>query len=225
MHFRVDIMEKISDLIGKTFGKLTVIEQAPTDARGARRWVCQCECGKQTVALSSNLTSGQTKNCGCIKQNDLTGKKIGRLTFLGRSDKYGSRGKRKTRLWECRCDCGAITYKATDVLTNPDISMCQNCAGKYAIEKSRIAAGYVDGTQISRIMNVDPKSDSISGIRGVYYERKTGKYRASLQFRGKTYSFGTYSTPEEAAEARRLGEFSIFGEFLEEIEYRCKDTK
>ena len=58
----------------------------------------------------------------------------------------------------------------------------------------------------------------------MYYDRKTGKYRARLQFKGKTYSFGTYSTPEEAAEARRLGEFNIFGEFLEEIEYRSKET-
>lgn len=217
-------MKEFSSLIGKRFGKLTVIEQAASNSRGARRWVCQCECGNQTVVLSSNLTRGHTKSCGCIKQNDLTGKKIGSLTVLGRSDKYGSRGKRKTQLWECRCDCGAITYKATDVLTNPDISMCYNCAGKYAIEKSRTAAGYVDGTQISRIKNIDPESDNISGIRGVYYDRKTGKYRARLQFKGKTYSFGTYSTPEEAAEARRLGEFNIFGEFLEEIEYRSKET-
>ncbi len=217
-------MKEYSSLVGKTFGKLAVIEQASSNAKGARRWVCQCECGNQTVVLSSNLTRGYTKSCGCIKQNDLTGKKIGSLTVFGRSDKYGSRGKRKTQLWECRCECGAITYKATDVLTNPDLSMCSNCAGKYAIEKSRIAAGYVDGTQISRIKNIDPKSDNISGVRGVYYDKKTGKYRARLQFKGKTYSFGTYSTPEEAAEARRLGELNVFGEFLEEIEYRSKET-
>lgn len=218
-------MRKFPSLIGQKFGKLTVIDQAPSNAQGARRWICRCECGKQCTVLSSNLNSGHTKSCGCIKQNDLTGQKIGSLTVLGRSEKYGSRGKRKTQLWECLCDCGKITYKATDVLTNPDISMCSDCAAKYAIPKARAAAGYVDGTQISRIKNINPVSDNISGIKGVYYERRTGKYRARLQFKGKTYSFGAYSTPEEAAEARRLGEFNIFGEFLEDLEFKKKEDE
>ena len=205
-------------LIGKRYGTLTVIEQAEPSPAGQRRWLCKCDCGNSTITLTSNLTTGHTKSCGCIKLNDLTGQHIGMLTVLERSEQYGSRGARKTPLWKCRCDCGNITYKATDTLTNPDISMCADCAVKYAATKMRDSAGYVDGTQISRIKSDKLIATNTSGARGVYLERKTGKWRARLRFKGKTYSFGTYANFEDAVKARKEAEQLIYGEFLEQIE-------
>lgn len=101
------------DLCGQRFGKLTVIRRVEgTQSNRARAdsWLCRCDCGNESVVLGSNLVRGHTKSCGCIKLNDLTGQHIGSLTVLGRSDKYATRGKRRVRLWECKCDCGAITY-------------------------------------------------------------------------------------------------------------------
>lgn len=101
------------DLCGQRFGKLTVIRRVEgTQSNRARAdsWLCRCDCGNESVVLGSNLVRGHTKSCGCIKLNDLTGQHIGSLTVLGRSDKYATRGKRSVRLWECKCDCGAITY-------------------------------------------------------------------------------------------------------------------
>ena len=68
-------------------------------------------------------------------KKDLSGEKFGRLTVLARSDKRAPRGQRTVPLWECLCDCGAITYKATDILTNGANSMCGDCAKQYAAEK------------------------------------------------------------------------------------------
>ena len=123
-------MREFPSLIGKRFGKLTVVEQLPSTARGQRRWRCKCDCGGEHIATSGNLNSGRSTNCGCKKSPDLTGKVFGRLTVIGRSDKRNPRGARTTPMWECRCECGNITYKATDTLTNPDESMCQDCQGK-----------------------------------------------------------------------------------------------
>lgn len=149
-----------------------------------------------------------------IRQN-LTGKRIGRLTVLGLSEKRGSRGARTVPLWECKCDCGEITYKATDTLNNADTSMCNKCAQKYAAEKMRERAGFVDGTQITKLNNADKSSNNSSGIRGVYYDRKSNKWRARLRFKGKVMDFGSYYSINDAIEARKKAEESVFEEFLE----------
>ena len=139
-------MREWPNLIGEKYGTLTVIGQAPSTAKGQRRWVCRCDFGIEKIVMGSNLRRGTTVSCGCKHRNDLTGQRIGKLTVIERSDKYGSRGKRQTQLWKCQCDCGAITYKATDTLTNPDISMCQDCAAEYAITQARANLGFEGGT-------------------------------------------------------------------------------
>ena len=53
------------DEIGNTYGKLTVIDKAPsTDSR--TYWKCLCECGNITYALGGTLRSGMKKSCGCL---------------------------------------------------------------------------------------------------------------------------------------------------------------
>lgn len=208
-------MREWPNLIGEKFGMLTVIGRAPSTAKGQRRWICRCDCGIEKIVLGSNLKRGTTVSCGCKHKKDLTGQRIGKLTVIGRSDKYGSRGKRQTQLWECVCECGAITYKATDTLTNPDISMCQNCAAEYAITRARENLGFEGGTQITKIKNRSEASENLSGVRGVYLDRKTGKYRARLKFQGKLYNLGSYILLEDAVKARRRGEEEIFDTFLD----------
>jgi len=210
-------MRQWPSLIGNRYGALTVVEQAESSAAGHRRWVCRCDCGNSCIVLGSNLKRGTTVSCGCKKQRDLTGMHIGKLTVLERSDRYGSRGSRKQRLWKCRCDCGTITYKATDTLTNGSVSMCRECAGSDNAEKARAQAGFRGGTQISKITNISDTADNTSGVRGVYLDKKTGLYRARIKFQGKLYNLGTFSCLEDAVKARRLGEEKYFGAFLEEL--------
>ena len=151
-------------------------------------------------------------------KENLVGRRFGKLEVIGRSDRRGSRGARTVPLWECRCECGNITYKATDRLTNPELSMCNECVGKYAGEKMREKAGYVDGTQISRIKSDKPIATNTSGARGVYWDRNSGKWRARLRFKGKTYNFGSYANFDDAVKARKKAEEQIYGEFLEQID-------
>lgn len=200
--------------IGRRFGSYTVIADAEKTVGGRRRWLCRCDCGNVRSVLESNLKSGHSSSCGCKKSRDLAGCRVGRLTVLERSDQYASRGKRKVPLWKCRCDCGAVTYKATDTLTNPSQSMCCECAGKYAAAKARGAAGYMDGTQLSRITDLSPDSGNATRIRGVYYDPRNRKYRARLKLQGRMHNLGSFSTLEEAVSARRAAEEDIFGAFL-----------
>lgn len=52
------------DLLGKKFGKLTVIE----DTAGHMR-LCRCDCGKEVKVRAYHLTHGEAKSCGCSNGN------------------------------------------------------------------------------------------------------------------------------------------------------------
>lgn len=150
-------------------------------------------------------------------KENLIGRHFGKLEVIGRSDKRGSRGARTVPLWECRCECGNITYKATDTLTNHELSMCNDCVGKYAAKKMREKAGFVGGTQISRITSNNLIATNTSGVRGVYWDRRSGKWRARLRFKGKIYNFGSYVNFDDAVKARKEAEQQIYGEFLDQL--------
>lgn len=54
------------DLTGLKFGRLTAIRREGTARDGCVLWLCQCECGTETIVKSSNLMRHQTKSCGCL---------------------------------------------------------------------------------------------------------------------------------------------------------------
>ena len=211
-------MAKGPDLVGQRFGMVVVEQQLESDANGHRRWLCRCDCGNDYISNTSNLKHRSVVNCGCLNSLDLTDRVFGKLTVLGRSNKRSPRGARTAPMWECRCECGAITYKATDTLTNPDRSMCKECAGRENSKAARSSAGYVAGTQISRIKHQKLMPNNTSGYGGVYYESRTNRYRVRLRFQGKLMSFGYYERFEDAVKARQRAEEEIFGKFLETID-------
>ena len=55
--------ERGEDLIGKKFGKLTVVSLASISPR---KYLCDCECGGQAIVQPGNLKDGHTQSCGCI---------------------------------------------------------------------------------------------------------------------------------------------------------------
>ena len=57
------------NLIGKTFGRLTVVERSDRkDKSGSYYWFCDCECGTKHHEVSGKiLQQGRTLSCGCLK--------------------------------------------------------------------------------------------------------------------------------------------------------------
>ena len=61
------IPETVKDnKIGKRFGKLTVIEFSHIGKYRRSYWKCLCDCGGIVIKDSSNLTSGNSRSCGCL---------------------------------------------------------------------------------------------------------------------------------------------------------------
>jgi len=54
------------DITGHKYGKLTVLEKLSAyQASRTTKWLCRCDCGKETIVQKNNLRSGNTTSCGC----------------------------------------------------------------------------------------------------------------------------------------------------------------
>ena len=63
-------MNKVIDLTGQKFGRLTVIERAPdkvySSGKKEVQWKCLCECGRTKIARGAKLRSGGIKRYGAV---------------------------------------------------------------------------------------------------------------------------------------------------------------
>ena len=102
---------RIRDLTGQVFGRLTVIRQDGRTPSGQVIWLCRCDCGNEKSVPSTYLVSKQTSSCGCLAKetttkrclDDLTGQVFGRLTVISKDDKNSPSGNSR---WKCQCECG-----------------------------------------------------------------------------------------------------------------------
>lgn len=60
-------MHCTESLIGKTYGRLTVIEERIDKEKKRTVCKCICECGNEVDVLSNSLKTNHTISCGCVK--------------------------------------------------------------------------------------------------------------------------------------------------------------
>lgn len=101
------------DMVGKTIGRLTVLERVGSDKKKQALFRCLCECGNEVITTGVSLRNGDTKSCGCLHKEivsrlnskDLTGMRIGHITVLGVSG-YREYKKSRRKIYHIKCDCG-----------------------------------------------------------------------------------------------------------------------
>lgn len=59
-------VRRAGNLVGKRFGKLTVVKKAGVDKNNFVNWECKCDCGNIKVIRGTSLKRGLTKSCGCL---------------------------------------------------------------------------------------------------------------------------------------------------------------
>ena len=204
------------DLTGKRFGKLLVIAKEPVAADGKTYWLCQCDCGNTCIVYSYSLRKGLQKSCGCGRRKDLKGQRFGNLTAIERSDKYiETAGRSKKYLWKCLCDCGAVVYRLPEKLRHDVNSACDTCASGKAVAAMVQNAGFVEGTQLKKIASRKLPITNKSGVRGVFFNKRTGKWRAMLKFQGVDHYLGEYKDIEDAKRARYTAEQKYYDPIIE----------
>ena len=125
---------KCDDLnIGRIFGNLKIISRAEDRITSKSKHImynCLCECGNIVTVSYSNLVSGNTKSCGCLKLiskrfEDLTGKRFNNLTVVERLDnRIRETDGRKVVQWKCLCDCGNYTIVEPYNLKSGHVTSC-----------------------------------------------------------------------------------------------------
>ena len=157
------------DLTGKRFGMLTVVKQVPKPEhlkKDSTYWLCKCDCGKEHIVLTCNLTSGHTSNCGCVSRKntsqrcliDLTGHKYGRLTVLGRAENYISPNGFQNTQWDCLCECGNKIVVSQANLRNGETRSCGCLRKEVSCERSFID---LTGQRFGRLTVVNRTDNSM----------------------------------------------------------------
>jgi hypothetical protein len=60
----------VIDMTGERFGRLRVIGRSPeNNAQRRALWECVCDCGNTTVLPRKDLTTGNTRSCGCFARD------------------------------------------------------------------------------------------------------------------------------------------------------------
>jgi hypothetical protein len=57
---------KVRDLVGQTFGRLTVVGLASRRRSNRTTWECKCTCGEMREVRGNSLLTGNSASCGCL---------------------------------------------------------------------------------------------------------------------------------------------------------------
>lgn len=175
-------------MIGKRFGKLTVISKSEERAKnGTIKYICQCDCGNTSIIRGDHLRSGETLSCGClIKKYGITKyTKEGQSTINQRL--YSIYDKMKQR-------CYNKNNNAFKYYGSRGIKIYQPWLDDFMIFYNwAVNNGYSDNLTIDRIDvngNYEPNN-----CRWVTYEEQNNNTRRNVHitYNGKTQSVSQWS--------------------------------
>lgn len=168
-------MNALIDISGQRFGKLVVLRREPkTDRR--TRWICACDCGKDTSAVGDDLKRGTTTSCGCKHFGErpprvnLVGSKFGMVQVVSYDGRHGIPGG---SFWNCACDCGKEFVARGHHLRDGDTRSC-GCQIRVGLLKSNVTHGKcktpeyrVWSGMLTRCYNKKEKAYKYYGAKGV----------------------------------------------------------
>ena len=197
------------ELAGQRFGRLLALRE--TRLRGYVAYACLCDCGRRVTVRAEDLESGAKRECAPF-DHGLIGERFGRLVVKGYAGSAGKEGA----IMACLCDCGRDCEVLASSLKKGNTRSCgcgeyDNRAKNMRAHSERI---HVDGTNLATIGG-KTRSDNTSGTTGVFLVKKSGRWRATITFQGRTRSLGTYERKEDAVAARKEAEARYFEPVLE----------
>lgn len=213
-----------AELLGKRFGKLTIVCEASPFRRGKNTfYTVKCDCGNTKDIQKSSILSGRSKSCG--------------KGFCNHATKHGASYTKEYSIYlgmKGRCYCKSAS--GYDMYGARGISVCDRWLGEDGFANFFSDMGNCpEGCSLDRIdaqgdyrpencrwatlslqsYNQRIKKSNTSGRTGVgFYE---GSWRATIGHGGKTKSLGEYETFEEAVRAREIAELDHYGFIKEKI--------
>jgi len=187
----------VNNLLGETFGKLTVIAE-----KGAK-CQCQCECGNVGWYPTNRLLAGDRVTCGkCPKGSIHVGDKIRNWLVMF---------KASSNHWHCKCDCGNEKDILGSTLLRGKTNYCSNCrppqytdiTGQRFGSLVAIKFDYMDSKKGAYwIFRCDCGNERIMLAKSVKYNFKKNGKATCGECRGHAHNFGDLS-------GQKVGKLSI----------------
>lgn len=136
------------NLIGRKFGRLTVIGLSEKKSGRKSYWVCECECGNKKLVRSDGLKRGQVRSCGCLKEEQ----NIINLDRTTHGDTPTGGHKRLWQIWQgMKKRTSNPNDNAYPRYGGRGITMCNEWRESYiAFKEWALANGYADNLTIER---------------------------------------------------------------------------
>lgn len=208
---------------------------------------CDCGNPNLVLVNAGNLKNGRTKSCGCLareltserfkKYNDYNLEGEYGVGYTSNFDQYG-RNEFYFDLENydlikdyCWCFDDKDYLKTTIYISNGSSAslllhqlicptengyMPDHIRGKETRNDNRCSNLRIV-TKSQNAMNQNVRSDNTSGVKGVYLNKKTGKWAADIQKDGKRHYLGLFANFEDAVRARKDAEKKYFGEYAYDV--------
>lgn len=129
--------------LGKKYGKLTIYDTYINDGR-KRKYLCICDCGNEVFSTISNLTSGNTKSCGCLAKE----------TTAARNRTHGHSNERIYNIWSKMLSRCEKEYETSyHRYGGKGVSVCEEWKDFITFYDWSIKNGYSDDLTIDRVDN------------------------------------------------------------------------
>lgn len=137
-------MPKIIDITGERFSRLTVVNFIGTDKAHHKKWKCRCDCGNEIDVLATNLLTGRTKSCGCLRSD----------YAKENCTNHGETGTRLFNAWQAMIDrCQNPNHKSFNRYGGRGIKICEEWKDYVVFRSWALENGYSDELSIDRIDN------------------------------------------------------------------------
>jgi len=173
----------MKDMIGKRFGRLTVIEFAGMNYRRSATWRCLCDCGNEKIVDGNPLRMGTVRSCGCLNDEK---------RHISRPRTHGMSNTRIHRIWramKARC------HNTNDELYGGrGISVCNEWNRFEPFYKWAKENGYADNLSIDRI---DPNGNYCpENCRwaDASTQAKNKRPKSTLTINGETHSLKEWAS-------------------------------
>ena len=141
---------KHKDRTGQRYGRLVAIERVAdyVQRNGMKivAWLCQCDCGNKIIVRGNNLTSGDTRSCGCYAKE--CSKKNGERLIT-----HGKTGTRIHHIWlNIIYRCKNKKCELAKNYGGRGIKICEEWKNDFiSFYNWSMANGYQDSLSIDRI--------------------------------------------------------------------------